>query len=97
MLNNYIFDNDFYVNFYPDIKNAILNENTEPYQHYLSHGKKEKRVCCQDELNDTITNNLKLINEQHIFLQNFEFKMNEQGDSIQKAMSELKAEVSVFY
>jgi hypothetical protein len=27
----------------------------------------------------------------------FEFKMNEQGDSIQKAMSELKAEVSVFY
>jgi hypothetical protein len=75
MLNKrYIFDKDFYVNFYPDIKNAVLNENIEPYQHYISHGKIEKRVCCQNELNDIITTNFQLIDNQHRFLENVEFK-----------------------
>jgi hypothetical protein len=77
MLNNYIFDKDFYMNFYPDIKNAVLNQNIDPYQHYISHGKKEKRVCCQNELNDTITTNLHLIDQQHKNLQNIEFKNSE--------------------
>ena len=77
MLKNYTFDSDFYVNFYPDIKNAISTENCNPYQHYITHGKKEKRVCCQDELNDTITTNLQLIDQQHKLLQNVEFKNDE--------------------
>jgi glycosyltransferase involved in cell wall biosynthesis len=78
MINNtYIFDKDFYVNFYPDIKNGVLNESIDPYHHYETHGKIEKRVSCQNELNDIISTNLRLIRSQRRLLQNVEFKNRE--------------------
>jgi len=78
MQKNYIFDKKFYIQFYPDIKNDVLNKNINPYKHFTSrHAKTEKRVCCQDQLNDIITNNLNLIEQQYRDLQKLEFKNNE--------------------
>jgi hypothetical protein len=77
MLKNYIFDKDFYINFYLDIKNSYINDNIDPYEHYKNHGKREKRISCNDELTDIISKNLSLIDEQFDFLKNIEFTKTE--------------------
>lgn len=74
MENTYIFDKDFYTNFYGDIKNAVINFNIDPYEHYINHGKIEGRVYCQNELDDIIYENKLLIDFQHTFLQNEQFQ-----------------------
>ena len=73
-MGKYNFDNNFYSTFYNDIQNR--NEN-DGFKHYNMHGKKEKRVCCKNELTDTINKNLLIIETQKSFLENMEFKNNE--------------------
>ena len=80
MKKKYIFDNNFYVKFYPDIKLSTENEDT-PLDHYNKHGINEKRICCQEELNDIIYKNMKRIKTQSKLLlktsfQNPENKLN---------------------
>lgn len=43
-----IFDFDYYINKYPDIKKAYRNDSAGALQHFLSFGMKEKRQGCQD-------------------------------------------------
>lgn len=73
-MEKYNFDNNFYSTFYNDIQNR--NEN-DGFKHFNMHGKKEKRVCCENELTDTINKNLLIIETQKSFLENMEFKNNE--------------------
>jgi len=73
-MKKYNFDNNFYSTFYDDIKNSNKNDG---FNHFNMHGKKEKRVCCENELTDTINKNLLIIETQKIFLENMEFKKNE--------------------
>lgn len=41
-----IFDENYYLNLYPDVKNAINNNNFKSgYDHYMIHGIKEGRLC----------------------------------------------------
>jgi len=70
MNETYIFDKDFYMNFYADIKNSVINDHIDPYEHYIKHGKSEERVCCQNELNDIILKNKLIINMEHNFVKN---------------------------
>lgn len=75
-MKKYVFDYDFYLKFYPDIKKDILDTEAKSKEHYNKCGKKEKRVCCEDELNDIINTNVLLIKMQKEFLENMQFKNN---------------------
>lgn len=39
------FDYLFYLNLYPDLREANINTEYEARQHYMNHGKKEGRIC----------------------------------------------------
>lgn len=74
MTEKYVFDHNFYINFYSDIKFDFENNKLMPLEHYNNYGKKEKRVCCNDELNDNINTNNLLIKTQKEYLENIDFK-----------------------
>lgn len=65
MKKKYTFDENFYTKFYPDIKCASENNSIIPLQHYNKHGIMEKRVCCQEELNDIVNKNTEKIKNEY--------------------------------
>lgn len=67
MNKKYEFDYNFYINFYKDVKEIVLD-------HYNKHGITEKRVCCQEELNDIINKNTERIKNQNELLLKTTFK-----------------------
>ena len=70
-MENYELDEEFYKSFYPDLRNLTSDECLE---HYNNHGKHEKRVSCQNELEDIIENNLSKIDSQKNNLEKFVYK-----------------------
>jgi len=72
-MSKYVFDINFYCKFYPDLNNFSGN-NAFLLKHYKLYGIKENRICCQSELNDNISKNLLLIEEQKVALTNYEYK-----------------------
>ena len=56
------FDHDFYISFYPDLKDMTADES---YQHFLNHGKNEKRICSMEMLSDFQIKNKYRINKEH--------------------------------
>lgn len=67
----YKFDEKFYINFYPDLK--TLN-NESPIKHFYNHGINEKRVCCQEELDDIVNKNILRIKKQKESFLQYNFK-----------------------
>lgn len=65
MKKKYTFDENFYTKFYPDIKYASENNSIIPLEHYNKHGIMEKRVCCQEELNDIVNKNTEKIKNEY--------------------------------
>lgn len=65
MKKKYTFDENFYTKFYPDIKCASENNSIISLDHYNNHGKIEKRVCCQEELNDIVNKNMEKIKNEY--------------------------------
>ena len=65
MKKKYTFDENFYTKFYPDIKCASENNSIIPLEHYNKHGIMEKRVCCQEELNDIVNKNTEKIKNEY--------------------------------
>ena len=70
MKNKYLFDSEFYINFYQDVKEI-------PIEHYMKHGKNEKRICCEDELYDVLCKNTERIKIQHEYSVDYKFQKRE--------------------
>ena len=76
-MKNYIFDCEFYLNFYRDLPQNIYEIGNNAILHYTNHGIKESRICCQEELTDIINKNSQLINNQYEMLKTKIFKKEE--------------------
>ena len=77
-MKNYIFDCEFYLNFYHDLSKNLYEIGNNAIIHYTNHGIKEKRICCQEELTDIINKNSQLIKKQYETLKTKIFKKKEQ-------------------
>jgi hypothetical protein len=77
-MSKYVFDINFYCNFYPDL-NDFSGNNAFLLKHYKLYGIKENRICCRKELNDIINKNLLLIEEQKIILTNYDYKKSDES------------------
>ena len=53
-----IFDWEFYLNQYPDLRKNGINTKQKAYAHWLHYGKKEGRIC-----NSPVINSQKIISE----------------------------------
>ena len=62
--NNFEFDFDFYLNFYPDLKKNKINTKKQALYHYINYGKKScrlfRRLKYKQQIN--LSNELKKIN-----------------------------------
>lgn len=43
------FEWQFYLNHYPDLRKAGINNQKDAYKHWCNHGKTEKRLCCEED------------------------------------------------
>ena len=53
-----IFDSQFYLRMYPDLKKAGIKTKENAYIHYLQYGKKEGRVCNKLQLKNNYSINM---------------------------------------
>lgn len=43
------FEWQFYLNHYPDLRKAGINNQKDAYRHWCNHGKAENRFCCEED------------------------------------------------
>lgn len=83
------FEWQFYLNHYPDLRKAGINNQKDAYRHWCNHGKTEKRVCCEEDY-------LRNKSKDNKSKDNNKFNPNENSDnrdSIPKDESELIEEL----
>jgi hypothetical protein len=86
------FEWQFYLNHYPDLRKAGINNQKDAYRHWCNHGKTEKRVCCEE---DYLRNKSKDDNKSKGHNQNSEDREDNHDNnaSIPKEESELIEEL----
>lgn len=67
---------DFYSNYYNDLKVLNMDEK-QLHEHYYNYGINEKRVCCKEQLEECVNENLLLIKNQYETLKQMKFKQHE--------------------
>ena len=55
------FDYKFYLDFYPDLRQAGINTERKARNHYNTYGKKEKRICNKHQITTNLDNAYKQI------------------------------------
>ena len=73
-----MFDYLFYLNLYPDLRKAGIQNESDAYQHYIKYGKKEGRIADPKKLEENMKQGLQDIqNEYGFYLNNQKQKSEE--------------------
>lgn len=59
-----MFDYLFYLNLYPDLRKAGIQNESDAYQHYIKYGKKEGRIAHPKQLEENMKQSLQQINHE---------------------------------
>ena len=74
MAKKYLFDENFYAEFYKDVN---IKDKESAIKHYRDFGFNESRISCEEELNDILNKNLSTIKKQNELLNKTNFKKPE--------------------
>ena len=58
------FDYQFYLDLYPDLRKAGINNEDRAYKHYMKSGKREGRICYPDQMKENMENAYKKIEKE---------------------------------